>query len=81
MSEPKKRWKVFQEEAKTRQTSHWDLDYMSTEELDALMQESRRRDEGQAEAAGRTRRRRKVLIAAVLVVLVAAGALLFGWLR
>ena len=32
----KKRWKIFQEEAKTRQTSHWDLDYMSREQLDAL---------------------------------------------
>lgn len=81
MSEPKKRWKVFQEEAKTQQTSHWDLDYLSTEELDALMQESRRRDEGQAEAAGTTRRRRRILLATVLVALLVAGALLFGWLR
>lgn len=32
----KKKLKVYQEEAKLRQTTHWDLDYMTTDEIDAL---------------------------------------------
>jgi hypothetical protein len=31
-----KKLKVYQEEAKLRQTTHWDLDYMTTAELDAF---------------------------------------------
>lgn len=46
----KRKFKVYQEEAKTRQTSHWDWDYMSTEEIEALMAEQRDRDR---EAAAR----------------------------
>lgn len=37
MSKQKRKMKIYQEEAKTRLTSHWDLDYMSTQELDALL--------------------------------------------
>jgi hypothetical protein len=32
----KKKLKIYQEEAKLRQTIHWDLDYMTTAEIDAL---------------------------------------------
>jgi hypothetical protein len=32
----KKKLKIYQEDAKLRQTTHWDLDYMTTVEIDAL---------------------------------------------
>ncbi|NJN46686.1 MAG: hypothetical protein HC808_09620 [Candidatus Competibacteraceae bacterium] len=34
--------KIYMEEAKARQTTHWDLDYMTTAEIDALMIPNRR---------------------------------------
>ncbi len=36
MNASKKGWKIYQDEAKARQTSHWDLDYISREELNTL---------------------------------------------
>lgn len=35
--------KIYMEEAKARQTTHWDLDYMTTAELDALLMPTQRR--------------------------------------
>lgn len=32
----KKKLKIYQEDAKLRQTTHWDIDYMTTAEIDAL---------------------------------------------
>lgn len=32
----KKKLKIYQEDAKLRQTTHWDLDYMTTAQIDAL---------------------------------------------
>ena len=32
----RRRWKIYQEEAKLRHTSHWDMDYMSREQIEAL---------------------------------------------
>jgi len=32
--------KIHAEEAKDRQTTHWDMDYMSAEEIEAAHQES-----------------------------------------
>jgi len=34
--------KIYMDEAKARQTTHWDLDYMTTAEIDALMCRNRR---------------------------------------
>jgi hypothetical protein len=31
-----KRFKIYQEDAKLRQTSHWDWDYLSSEQLEQL---------------------------------------------
>ena len=86
MTRPKRKFKVYQEEAKTRQTSHWDLDYMSTAELEALMQERQERDQTrkpdqdrrdrQPEAETRDRSRLiKLLLGLLVVILLAAGVL------
>lgn len=49
MNRPKK-FKIYQDEIKTRHTSHWDWDYLSTEELEALMDEQREREAAAREA-------------------------------
>lgn len=36
-----KKLKVYQEDAKLRQTTHWDLDYMTTAEIEALYKSAR----------------------------------------
>lgn len=43
MNRPKK-FKIYQDEVKERHTSHWDWDYLSTEEIEALMDEQRQRE-------------------------------------
>lgn len=55
MSTQKKKLKIYQEEAKTRQTSHWDLDYMRTEEVDALLNAARDQGTNQPGTAERIR--------------------------
>ena len=47
MNASKKSWKIYQDEAKARQTSHWDLDYISREELDTLYNVGRGESETQ----------------------------------
>lgn len=37
MKGQRKRYKVYRDEVKERSTTHWDLDYMTTAELDAAM--------------------------------------------
>ncbi|MEE4377473.1 MAG: hypothetical protein V2J55_08165 [Candidatus Competibacteraceae bacterium] len=34
--------KIYMDEAKARQTTHWDLDYLTTAEIDALMIRNKR---------------------------------------
>lgn len=83
MPTQKKQWKIYQEEAKTRQTSHWDWDYMSREELETAMKEQRPRDRNQEEnsssvesdkKAGRSTR---VSLVWVIALLIAGGILLY----
>ncbi len=40
----RKKFKIHEDKVKTRHTSHWDWDYLSTEELDALVAERRARE-------------------------------------
>lgn len=83
MATQKKQWKIYQEEAKTRQTSHWDWDYMSREELEAAMKERRQRDQTQAghssgsEPAEKAGRSTRVSLVLVISLLIAAGILLY----
>ena len=50
---PSKKLKIYQEEAKLRQTAHWDLDYMTSAELDAWMSTANKqnRNAGQTQDA------------------------------
>ena len=43
MQTKRKSFKVYLEEAKERQTTHWDLDYMTSAELDAALGSGRER--------------------------------------
>jgi len=36
MNQPNKKLRVYQEKPKTRQTTHWDIDYMTTEAVEDL---------------------------------------------
>jgi len=40
-NEQKRKFRVYLDEAKERQTTHWDWDCMTTAEIDALMQANR----------------------------------------
>lgn len=50
--------KIYQEEAKTRQTSHWDCDYMTTEQIDALMNAKQSTDSKRAKVQPDTAKRK-----------------------
>jgi hypothetical protein len=41
MTTPRRKLKIYYDDAKLRQTSHWDLDYMTTGELEAFMSAGR----------------------------------------
>lgn len=47
--EPTDKQRVITEEAKQRQVSHWDLDYLPTEEIEKRMAESGNEDAGEPE--------------------------------
>ncbi|MDX1653618.1 MAG: hypothetical protein R3310_00255 [Candidatus Competibacteraceae bacterium] len=53
MSNSNRRLKIYQDEAKLRHTTHWDWDYLSAEEYQALMEDQswRRLADLPAEAA------------------------------
>lgn len=72
MRTQKQRLKIYQEEAKTRQTSHWDIDYMSTEEVNALLTAAQPRKKDRPDIAGRIRRSH-IGIGVFLVALLSAG--------
>lgn len=55
----KKKLKVYQEEAKLRQTTHWDLDYMTTAEIDALYRYAAAQRAGEKTDKQRTNVRRQ----------------------
>lgn len=77
--------KIYQEEAKTRQTTHWDWDYMGAEEYDALMRkamENRSENSNPAQpAAGQKHFSswRKFLVGLVFGVFLATGILWLTW--
>ncbi|MDO9596492.1 MAG: hypothetical protein Q7J47_02105 [Azoarcus sp.] len=43
------KFKIYQDEVKLAHTSHWDLDYLSQTELDALLAQERPADAGAAQ--------------------------------
>lgn len=70
-----KQMKLYQEEAKTRHTSHWDWDYMTTAEFNTLMREQQQHRE-RTEAHSR-RRQRLIQVGAGLLVVALISALSF----
>lgn len=48
----KKPLKIYQDELKLRYTSHWDWDYMTNEELEALAERERKRREAEQREGG-----------------------------
>ena len=90
MTRPTRKFKIYQEEAKTQQTSHWDWDYMSTAELEALMQERQDREREskpdqarrscQSGAETRDHSRLIKLLAGLLVAILSAAGVLAAYL-
>ena len=81
MANKRKKWKIYQEDAKTQQTSHWDWDYMSAKEMDALMRAAQHKDQQVAEEQAKTNRKQKarlfkIIVGVGVIVLVSSGILL-----
>jgi hypothetical protein len=80
-----KKLKIYQEEAKTRQTSHWDWDYMGAEEYDALMRKSMEQRFEQADPAQPASGQKhffpwwKLCVSLVCGVFLATGILWLVW--
>jgi hypothetical protein len=66
---PGKKKRVYYEDIKAQHTSHWDLDYLSRDELDALYRKNRGESTGKDRQAPRLFRRRLMI-----AVLAGAGA-------
>lgn len=75
---PGKKKRVYVEDVKTRHTTHWDLDYLSLVELDAMYGESRGQGPGRDQSVNRPPRRTilTAVLAGAAAVLLAAVALL-----
>ena len=48
--DPQKKAEVHTDEAKDRHTSHWDMDYMSADEIEAAYREGREQEQEQGDA-------------------------------
>ncbi|HIE56182.1 MAG TPA: hypothetical protein EYP90_13585 [Chromatiaceae bacterium] len=71
MKKPEKTLTIYQEVTKTRQTTHWDLDYMTTEQIDALLASARNRN-----LSKKRSRAVKIVVGLILATLIALGMLL-----
>ena len=73
--------KIYHEEVKERHTTHWDLDYLSMQELEALYIKSPKHPNGFSPWKNRLNRkylRSSVILAALcLVLLLSIGSLMF----
>jgi hypothetical protein len=76
---PEKKKRVYYEDIKARHTSHWDLDYLSRAELDALYRKNRGESgRGDSKAPGPLRRNLLlVLLAGATAGLLAVLFILF----
>ncbi len=65
------KFKIYEEAAKSRQTTHWDMDYMPAEDIDALY------------AAGKktTQRRKWIILLGCIVSLIVASGVIYSVLR
>lgn len=61
-----KRFRVYQEDAKTRRTTHWDWDYMSRKELDALAEQIRGRKAAEPSRSGLSTFRKRLTVAMII---------------
>jgi hypothetical protein len=68
MKKPKRKMKVYQENPKTEQTTHWDLDYMTYAQIDALLEQTR----------GRSSKQKKVRLVRIVLGLVLLLLLVLG---
>jgi len=78
MNQQKKKMKIYQEEAKTRQTTHWDWDYMRTEEINALMKARERSELNKTQSSTATTKAglAKILIG-LIIILITVGIFFF----
>ena len=70
---PKRR--VYQEEAKTRQTSHWDWDYLPMDTLERLTRRNKSVPTSAPSAPGRSRRIKMALVCIAVGVLLMVALL------
>jgi len=68
MTPEKKNWKIYKEDIKAEHTSHWDWDYLTHAQIDALIKEAQAENPDSAEPQRRRHRRGWILVAVVLII-------------
>ena len=70
MKKPKSKLRVYKEISKTQQTTHWDLDYMTNAQIEALLEKTR----------GRSSKRKKIRIIGIILGFVLIILIVIGFL-
>jgi hypothetical protein len=70
MERNREKLKIYEEVAKSRQTTHWDMDYLPTEAIDALYATGTKRKQ---------RRKRMILLGCIILLVVVSGVLYFSY--
>lgn len=79
MEPDKKNLKVFKEDVKMQHTSHWDWDYLTHAQIDAILKNAQSETESGEPSAVRRRGRVWVWVVTA-IVLIAAGIWIGYWL-
>jgi hypothetical protein len=70
MKKPKSKLRVYKEISKTQQTTHWDLDYMTNAQIEALLEKTR----------GRSSERKKIRMTVITLGLILIILIVLGFL-
>ena len=75
----KKKRRVYQEEAKTRHTAHWDWDYLSWEEIERRLKEAGVKEEKRTPLIGKIHKKRRATHGIWIGLGLLAVAMLLLW--
>ena len=75
----KKKRRVYQEEAKTRHTAHWDWDYLSWEEIERRLKEAGVKEEKRTPPIGKIHKKRRATYGIWIGLGLLAVAMLMLW--
>ena len=75
----KKKRRVYQEEAKTRHTAHWDWDYLSWEEIERRLKEAGVKEEKRTPSIAKIHKKRRATHGIWIGLGLLAVAMLLLW--